>query len=206
MLSGTRQWAQIGMLGGQMLRDLILKNRSYRRYDESVSVSMETLRELVDLGRLSPCGRNMQSVRYYLSVDRAKNALIFPLLGWAMRLPDWPGPAEGQRPSAYVIILRDTEVSKNPNCDHAIAAQSILLGATERGLGGCMIGTVQREKLRAAIQISPRYEISLVVAIGKPNEEIVLEPMPADRNTAYWRDAEGRHHVPKRSLDDVIIS
>jgi nitroreductase len=189
-----------------MLKDLILKNRSYRRYDESVPVSMETLRELVDLGRLSPCGRNMQPLKYYLSCDRARNAVIFSHLGWAMRLPDWPGPAEGQRPSAYVIILRDTEVSKNPNCDHTIAAQSILLGAAERGLGGCMIGTVQREKLRAALNIPSRYEMLLVVAIGKPNEEIVLEPMPADGNTSYWRDAEGRHHVPKRSLDDIIVS
>jgi nitroreductase len=189
-----------------MLRDLVIKSRSYRRFDESVEISMETLRELVDLGRLSPCGRNIQSIKYILSCDREKNATIFAHLGWAMRLPEWPGPAEGQRPSAYIVIVRDTEVSEAPNCDQAIAAQSILLGATERGLGGCMLGSVQRARLQDTLDIPKRYQILLVVALGKPKETVVLEELGSDGDTAYWRDENGAHHVPKRSLDEVIVA
>ena len=190
---------------GAMIKDLVLKNRSYRRFHQEVAIEMKTLRELVDLGRLSACGRNIQPLKYVLSCGPGKNALIFSHLGWAFHLKDWPGPGEGERPSAYVVVLRDTEISDISNCDHAIAAQSILLGATERGLGGCMIGSVQRGRLRQALGLPSKYEILLVVALGEPGEKVVIDQLGPDGDTRYWRDDEGVHHVPKRSLDDIII-
>src|SRR4030043_288401 len=142
-----------------MLQQLVLKNRSYRRFHQDVPIKLETLRELVDLARLSASALNLQPLKYVLSCEPRKNALIFSHLGWAGYLKDWPGPAEGERPSAYIIILGDTEISKTFGCDHGIAAQSILLGATERGLGGCMVGAVKRAELSQNLNIPPRYEI-----------------------------------------------
>src|SRR4030043_1457647 len=141
-----------------MLQQLVRKNRSYRRFHQDVPIKLETLRELVDLGRLSASALNMQPLKYMLSCEPQKNALIFPLLGWAAFLKDWPGPAEGERPSAYIIILGDTEISQAFGCDHGIAAQSILLGATEKGLGGCMIATVERKEPGKGLGIAPQYE------------------------------------------------
>jgi nitroreductase len=188
-----------------MLRDLILKNRSYRRFHEDVAIERETLRELVDLARLSASGSNLQPLKYILSCDTERNAVIFPHLAWAGYLKEWSGPSEGERPSAYIIILGDTEIRRSVGCDHGIAAQSILLGATERGLGGCMIGSVQREKLRKALEIPPCYEILLVLALGKPKETVTIEAAGPEGNIRYWRDEEGVHHVPKRSLDQIIL-
>ncbi|MDD5312060.1 MAG: nitroreductase family protein [Dehalococcoidia bacterium] len=188
------------------MKNLILKNRSYRRFYQDVEIKLETLRELVDLARLSASSKNFQHLKYILSNDPAKNALIFPTLGWAMLLKTWPGPPEGERPSAYIIVLGDTEITRAFSCDHGIVAQSILLGATEKGFGGCMIATVRRKELSEALKIAPRYEILLVIALGKPKETVVLEPLGKDGNTNYWRDDNGVHHVPKRSLDDIIIS
>lgn len=188
-----------------MLRDLVLKNRSYRRFDQSVSVELETLRELVDLGRLSASGSNVQGLKYILSNEPERNAEIFEHLGWAGYLKDWPGPAEGERPSAYILILGDTEISKDFGVDYGIAAQSILLGAAERGLGGCMIGWIKMAGLREALRMPDRYEILLVIALGKPAETVVLEPVGPDGDIKYWRDEDGVHHVPKRSLDEVIV-
>ena len=188
-----------------MLRDLVLKNRSYRRFCEEVSIELETLRELVDLARLSASAMNMQPLKYVLSCEPQKNALIFSRLGWASYLKGWPGPGDGERPSAYIIVLGDTEISRAFGCDHGIAAQSILLGATERGLGGCMIATVKRQELSRALDIAPRYEILLVIALGKPGETVVIEEVGPDGDTKYWRDSQGVHHVPKRALDDIII-
>ena len=188
-----------------MLKDLILNNRSYRRFQENVPLSIETLRELVDLARLSASAANSQPLKYILSCDPSKNALIFPHLAWAAYLEDWPGPAEGERPSAYIIILGDTAITRNFHCDHGIAAQSILLGAAEKGLGGCMIGSIKRDHLRAALHLPDRYEILLVLALGKPKEEVVLETVRPDGDVKYWRDAGGIHHVPKRALDDLIV-
>jgi nitroreductase len=196
-----------GEKGGlNMLRDLVLKNRSYRRFYEEVDIKLATLRELVDLARNSASARNAQPLKYILCCDRARNALIFRHLAWAAYLSDWGGPSEGERPSAYIVILGDTEISRSVGCDHGIAAQSILLGATERGLGGCMIASVDREGLRKDLNIPPLYEIVLVVALGKPKETVVIEAVRAGTDTKYWRDADGVHHVPKRQLDDIIIS
>jgi nitroreductase len=188
-----------------MIRDLIMQNRSCRRFYQDVAIERETLRELVDLAKYSASATNRQPLKYILSCEPEKNAVIFRCLGFAGLLRDWPGPIEGERPSAYIIILLDTEISKSAGCDHGIAAQSILLGAREKGLGGCMHGSVKREELSNAFGIPPRYEIILVLSLGKPKEKVVLETVGIDGNTNYWRDAESVHHVPKRRLDDIII-
>jgi len=189
----------------RMIRDLIIKNRTYRRFYQEVAIERKTLRELVDLARLSASAGNMQPLKYILSCEPQKNALIFPHLAWAGYLKDWQGPDEGERPSAYIIMLGDTEISRSFGCDHGIAAQSILLGATERGLGGCIIGTIQRDELRKALDIPSRYEILLVLALGKPKETVVIETVAPTGDIKYWRDSEDVHHVPKRPLDEIII-
>ena len=188
-----------------MVRDLVMKNRTYRRFFQEVAIDRQMLRELVDLARLSASAGNMQPLKYVLSCEPKRNALIFPHLAWAGYLKDWPGPCEGERPSAYVIILGDTRIAQSFGCDHGIAAQSILLGATERGLGGCIIGTVQRDGLRKALDIPSGYEILLVLALGKPAETVVIEKVGLAGDIKYWRDSENVHHVPKRALDDIIL-
>jgi len=188
-----------------MVRDLILKNRSYRRFFQDEPVSLETLRELVDLARISPSARNAQPLRFVFSNEPEKNALIFKHLAWAGSLKDWPGPEEGERPAAYILILGDREISPTFGSDHGIASQSILLGAVENGLGGCIIGSIQRPGLQAALKIPARYEILLCLAIGKPKETVVLETVGPDGNTTYYRDEAQVHHVPKRALDDLIF-
>ena len=188
-----------------MLKDLVLTNRSYRRFHQEFALDLETLRELVDLARCSASGGNKQPLKYILSCDPEKNALIFPHLAWAGYLTDWPGPAEGERPSAYIIILGDRQISPSFGCDHGIAAQSIMLGATEKGLGGCMIASIKRDELSKVLGILKQHEILLVLALGKPAETVVLEPAKQDGDIRYWRDENSLHHVPKRSLDDIIL-
>ncbi len=188
-----------------MIRDLLTENRTCRRFYQEVAIKQETLRELVDLTRLSASGANRQPLKYILSCDPQKNALIFQCLGWAGALKDWPGPPEGERPSAHIIILGDTEIRKIVGCDHGIAALSIFLGAREKGLGGCMHGNVKRGELSKALGIPPRYEILLVLSLGKPKEKVVLETLESGGNFNYWRDSDSVHHVPKRRLEDIII-
>ena len=188
-----------------MLRDLIIKNRSYRRFYQDVTVERATLRELVDLARLSASGSNLQALKFRLSCDADENAKMFACLGWAGYLKDWPGPAEGERPSAYIVILGDKEISQSFGVNPGIAAQSILLGATEKGLGGCIIDSVDKPKLAQALEISDRYEILLVLALGKPKETVVLEAVGPEGDVKYWRDSQGVHHVPKRPLDEIIL-
>lgn len=188
-----------------MLRDLVVRTRSIRRFHQEVPVDRETLRELVDLARHSASAANIQPLRYILSCEPERNARIFPLLSWAGYLKEWPGPVKGERPAGYIVILGDKRLRQTFDVDHGIASQSILLGATERGLGGCIIATIQRRKLKAILGLEEHYEILLVLALGKPKEKVVLEQVGPDGDITYWRDAEQVHHVPKRSLDDLII-
>lgn len=186
------------------LKELVKRNRSYRRFNQSVSISREMLMEWIDLARLSPSARNAQTIKYVISNTPERNALIFPFLTWAGYLKDWPGPAEGERPSAYLVMVNDTRISDNYFCDEGIAAQSILLGAVEKGFGGCIIGSVARLKLQKALNLPPYLKVIQVLALGKPVEEVVLEDAQ-DGEIKYFRDKTGVHHVPKRSLNELIL-
>jgi nitroreductase len=188
-----------------MLQDLIRQNRSYRRFHQDATIDIEILRQLVELARLSASGANRQPLKFVLCCARETNEHIFPHTRWAGYLKDWSGPEEGERPAAYIVILGDTEISQTFGCDHGIAAQSIMLGATERGLGGCMLGALDKDGLREALNIPERYEILLALALGKPKETVVLEDTGADGDIKYYRDASDVHHVPKRPLDELIL-
>ena len=188
------------------LKELIRKNRSYRRFHQDHEIDHETLRELVDLARLSPSAANLQPLKYILSATPEKNATIYDHLGWAGYLKDWPGPEEGERPSAYIIVLGDKRVRKNFGCDHGIAAQTILLGAAEKGLGGCIFGSVKREALHRALEIPEHFEILIVIALGAPKETVEIDPLGPEGSIKYWRDEDGVHHVPKRGLEELIVA
>lgn len=188
-----------------MIRELIEKNRTYRRFYQDQEVSQETLRELIDLARLSSTGGNLQSLKFFLSQTNDTNSLIFKTLKWAGYFKDWDGPEEGEKPSAYVVVLHDRRISKGFFWDQGIAVQSILLGATEKGLGGCQFNSVDRATLAQVLTLPDHFEILTVIALGKPKEVVVIEELGESGDIKYWRDQQEIHHVPKRSLDDLIL-
>jgi len=186
------------------LKELISKTRSYRRFDEAYNIEAKTLGSLIDLARLSASGANKQPLKYLIYNSAKDCDRIFPYLSWAGYLTDWPGPDKGERPSGYIIILGDKSISDIFGIDHGIAAQSIMLGATEANLGGCIIATIKRDELSNDFSIPDNFEILLVLAIGKPVEKVIIDDLK-DADVKYWRDKNKNHHVPKRSLDDLII-
>lgn len=187
------------------IQELILKNRSYRRFHQEQRIDAATLRELVDLARLSPSGSNLQPLKYVLVTEDQQCATVFDHVAWAGYLSDWPGPAPGQRPSAYIVLLCDTTIATSPGCDHGIAAQTIMLAAADKGIHGCMIGSIQRKELHAALGLDARYDVALILALGYPAEIVQIEPAGADGSIKYYRDDNDVHRVPKRALDDIIV-
>jgi nitroreductase len=186
------------------LKELVLKTRSYRRFDESYQIDNQTIESFIDLARLSSSGANKQPLKY-LCYNTAKDCeRVFPYLAWAGYLTDWQGPEKGERPTAYIIILGDKSISDIFGVDHGIAAHSILLGATDKGLGGCIIASIKREELSNELSIPDNFETLLIIALGKPVENVIIEDMK-DADVKYWRDKNKNHHVPKRSLKELII-
>jgi nitroreductase len=186
--------------------ELVTLCRSYRRFDGGHAISVETLRSLVSLARCTPSAANRQPLRYVLSCEPSSNARIFETLAWAAYLKDWPGPAPEERPTAYIVILLDRTISQGADTDVGIVAQTMLLGATNLGLGGCMFGAVKRDELASRLNLPDHLSVALVLALGKPTERVVLEGLPPDASIRYYRDAQGTHHVPKRALEDLILT
>lgn len=188
-----------------MLIDLLTKNRSYRRFDESVQISEETLRDLVGATRFCASAANRQPLKYRLVFDPVLVDQVFDCLKFAAYLTDWTGPEQGERPAAYIIVLGDEEISKFPEVDAGIAIQTILLRATELGFGGCIFASVQREKVRSLLALDGRFHIGYVIALGKPAETCLIEPLGDGGSIRYYRDPEGVHHIPKRGLDEILV-
>jgi nitroreductase len=186
------------------MKELIRRNRSYRRFDQLHRIDTVTLMNLVDLARLSPSGANRQPLRYLIFNSESDCERVYKSLLWAAYLKEWEGPSEGERPSGYIIVLGDRGIAEGFGVDHGIAAQSIMLGAVEAGLGGCMIASIRKEQLKTELSIPDLFEVLLVLALGKPVENVIIDPV-SNGDIKYWRDEKQNHHVPKRDLNDIIL-
>ena len=188
-----------------MLKDLVLKNRSYRKFHFDKKVEIDELKQLVDLARLTPSSKNRQPLKYILVTDPEDSHFVFKHLKWAWFLKNWNGPSLHEQPPSYIILALDKDINEQADIDAGIVSQTILLGATEMNMGGCIIRTVNRYELKKYFQLPDSYEIILVIAIGFPNQEVRLSEVKPDGDTQYFEGPGGVHVVPKRSLDDLII-
>lgn len=186
------------------LKELLIRNRSYRRFDESKRISEGTLVDLVDLCRYCASGRNLQPLKYRVVATPEECEKVFPYLAWAGYLTDWAGPEAGERPAAYIVQCLDKDLTDNPMCDDGLHLEALTLGCTSGGLGTCIIKSFDRDKLRAVLKLPENLEPLHVLALGVPVEDVVIEDMK-DGNIKYWRDEKRIHHVPKRSLKEILV-
>lgn len=191
----------------ESLRQLMITDRTVRRFQENREVSDETLERLVELTRYCPSGRNAQPLRYLPITSEDDKKKVFPLLKWAGYFQDWDGPEEGERPAAYLIQCLDTKYGKDCLCDDGLQLEAITLGMRTLGLGGCIIKAFNAPRLAEVLQLDSRFAPRYVLAIGYPAEEVRIEEMPMDDDAdfKYYRTADGVHHVPKRQLEQLII-
>lgn len=189
-------------------KELVVKNRSYRGYDHTRWIAREELLDMVDCARLAASSVNKQPLKYVLVYEPEQVETFQPLTKWARALPDMVLPHPGKEPTAFIVICLDKTLSENEKVftrDLGIVAQTILLRAVEMDLGGCMIGNFVRAEVSAALSLDDHLEPLLVVAVGKPDEEVVLVDLPEDGNTNYYRDESDVHYVPKRALEDIVL-
>ena len=190
-----------------MLIDLIKANRSYRGYDHNRKVTREELLTLVEAAHLCPSSVNIQPFRYFLAYEPEVVAAVQAETKWAKGLPELTLPHPGKEPTGFIVICQDAAIQENLSRfqrDVGIVAQTMLLTAVEMGLGGCMIGNFNAGSVRAALKLPETIHPLLIVAIGKPDEEIILTDV-VDGRTGYYRDGQDRHYVPKRALEDIVI-
>jgi nitroreductase len=187
-----------------MLKDLVLKNRSYRKFHADRKVSRELLTSFIETAGNTPSSKNYQPLKYILVHENPSTDRVFKCLGWARHLRDWDGPSVKERPPAYIVMLLDKNISSEALIDAGISAQTILLAATEAGLGGCILRTVDRKQLSDYFNLPEHLEIILVIALGYPNQQVVLTTVSGDGNTNYY-ERDGIHYVPKRKPEALIL-
>jgi len=189
------------------MESLVLRNRTCRSFDESAPITREIMTELVDLARRTASGMNKQPLRYRILTERQDLDKMVRNARFGTALKNIKLPPQGGHPTGYIILFTDSEAGSPDSLalkDVGIAAQTILLAATEQGFAGCMLGSFNPETLVADFAIEKRYQPQLVIALGKPAERALLTD-PRDGSLAYYRDAAGNHCVPKRALEDVLI-
>lgn len=192
-----------------MFKDLVKSSRSYRGYDESYRFTKEELEDFVDCARYAPSSVNAQPFRYYLAWEKEDVDRIQSLTKWARALPDLDLPYEGKRPTGFIIILQDLNNGNSTaryQKDVGIVAQTMLLAAAEKGLGGCMIGNFGAESVKTALSLPEHLMPMLIVAFGKPDEKIVLTEIDEGDDINYYRDQNDIHYVPKRKLEDIVVT
>lgn len=190
-------------------KQIVIKNRSYRAFQEHYKIDKHELIDMVDTARYTPSSVNIQPFKYYISFEKGTNDKIFSHTKWARLLKDYDGPEEGKRPSAYVIVCNDTGIASNIerfSCDAGIISQTIMLSAVEKGYGGCMIKNFEPDNLAKDLGLPDNIKPFIILAIGKPDEEIIIDEISQGEPTSYYRDENGVHHVPKRKLVDIIIN
>ena len=190
--------------------ELVRESRSCRRFDESKPVGMRQLRDLIEVVRFAPTGNNTQLLRFHLSTEPQEVKMIFSHHRWAGLLPDWDGPEQGARPTAYIVVCGPSGASKAPirSLDAGIAAQTIMLAAHAAGIAGCMIasfdGGLADELGLSAQGLAPL--IVLALGVAAPDEKIVIEDAGGEHGVRYWRELDAHtQHVPKRSLDELLV-
>lgn len=182
--------------------ELILKRRTIRRFKPE-QVTEELLNKLVNAGRLAPSGANLQPLEFIVVNNSELVNKVFPSLKWAGYIAPAGNPPEGKRPTAYVIVLINTEIrSQGGEVDAAAAIENMILAALEDGVGSCWLGAIDRDKLRTLFNIPQNYRVDSVLALGYPDESPVLEEVTD--SIKYWKDENGVLHVPKRKLSDVV--
>lgn len=178
--------------------NLILERRTIRKFAQK-KIEKSELLECLNAARLAPSAANKQPLEYVL-VTKALGS-VFECLKWAGYLEDG-APKKDERPAAYVVVVSNTEISTSSRYDAGLAAENLVLAALEKGIGSCIIRSVDKEKLVEALAIPKNYEIEMVIALGYPKQKAVEEEFKGD--VKYWLDERGVLHVPKRKLKDIM--
>ncbi len=182
---------------------LITRRRSIRRFKQT-PVPYELLKKIVDAGRLAPSATNLQPLQYIIVDDKDKVNALFGHTQWARLLPNNAGrPLPNQQPVAFIVVLASKALETAwTSHDVGAAVENMILTALEEGVGSCWIASVNRPFVTEAFHIPENYKVDSVLGLGYPDEDPVAESLR--QSTDYYKDENGRLHVPKRSLDEII--
>ncbi len=176
--------------------ETIVARRTIRKFRPD-PVPRDLLGRLIEAGRLAPSAANLQPLEFVVVDADGPRAEIFACLKWAAYIAPAGDPRPGEEPAAYIATLVRTEIrEKMFEYDVGAAMENMILAALAAGVGSCWLLSIDRDRLRAILGVPEPYRIDSILALGYPAEEPAAEVM--GESCRYWKDAQGRLHVPKR--------
>ncbi len=183
----------------------ITSRRTIRKFKQT-PISIDILKKFINAGRLAPSAGNLQPLEYFVVTDKSIKAKVFSTLSWAIYIKPEGNPQKGEEPAAYIIVLVNNKIANNAYFKYDVGAsvENITISALEEGIGCCWIASFNKNKLSKILKIPEDYSIDCVLALGYPLENPTFEDIEKDKTIIYRKDSEGRLHVPKRRLEDII--
>lgn len=188
-----------------MFSDLVKATRSFRNFDAEYCINGELLQSLIELCRYTPSTANKQSIKFAYACTKDVCSNIFENLAWAGYITENKPPYDGNVPTAYILLCYDTTIAPELEIDAGICAQTIVLGAMEKGIGACMLGSFNKEKIKEIFSLPEHIKPRLIIALGKPKESVEIVDIK-DSDVKYYRNGKEKNIVPKRTLDELLLN
>ncbi|MDU1022986.1 MAG: nitroreductase family protein [Peptoniphilus harei] len=188
------------------LENLLEWRRSYRKFDESRLISKNDIDEILNSIKFASCANNRQYLRFISVENKDKVLEIFDNTKWAASLPNNIGrPKEGERPVYFIAILSDEAKKLRFNgIDEGLVISNLTLTAAEKGIGSCIIGSVNDKKMREILNYDNNYSCEVVIAFGYPKVKSTIKKINLEEDQSYYLDEDGNYIVPKYKKDDIV--
>ncbi|MDD5659158.1 MAG: nitroreductase family protein [Actinomycetota bacterium] len=185
--------------------EILTSRRSIRKFKQT-EIPIETLKKIVNTGRLAPSAGNLQPLEYFIALDSSLREKVFETLSWAKYIRPEGNPQKGEQPMAYIIIIVNNEIANSDQFKYDVGAsiENMIIAALAKGIGCCWIGSVNKKCLSKILQVPPNHSIDCVLALGYPLENPICIDVEKDDSIKYYKDLNGKLHMPKRKLDDII--
>lgn len=188
------------------LENLLEWRRSYRKFDENKLISKDDIGEILNSIKFASCANNRQYLRFISVENKDKVLEIFDNTKWAASLKNNIGrPKEGERPVYFIAILSDDDKKLRFNgIDEGLVISNLTLVAAEKGIGSCIIGSVNDKKMREILNYEDNYSCEVVIAFGYPKVKSTIKEIDLEEDQSYYLDEDGNYLVPKYKINDIV--
>jgi nitroreductase len=175
---------------------VIAERWSPRAYDETYEITKHELLSILEAGRWAPSAMNGQPWRFSVAVkgDNLFTPVREALSGFNQ---EW-----SKRASAVIVIsIKNQTPDGNPYpiavFDAGLAAQNMMLQATELGLAPHPISGIDINAMHSVLELPSDLTVLAAIVVGKRADATVLEGTPA-----YERELQVR---ARHDLDDIVL-
>ena len=163
-----------------MVLDIIKSRRSIRHFLE-MPIPSEVLYSLLEAARWAPSGSNSQP---WLFVVIRKQANIQKIKMFS--------PGLGGDPTALIVLCSDASVATRTYLmSIAMAAQNILLTATENDLGSCVIRSFNQAAIQSLLHLPSHVMPELIVSLGYPAKPAKVPSRRPSEDVVHWEEYGG---------------